>query len=223
MKHLWLIVILSFTLTIMPTQRSQAAIWVVIKEVIKKVIVAIDLAIQKQQNKVIWLQNAQKKLENTMSKLKLNEISGWMEKQRKIYKEYFEELQKVKQIISIYYRIKEIISYQENIIKEYRRAYSLFKRDGHFNADEIIYMGKVYDGMLIESSKNIDLLDLVIKSFVTQMSDAKRIEVINTAAENITHIYNDLRDFNNQNIILSLQRSRDQKDINTIMALYEIK
>jgi hypothetical protein len=207
----------------MPTQRSQAAIWVVIKEVIKKVIVAIDLAIQKQQNKVIWLQNAQKKLENTMSKLKLNEISGWMEKQRKIYKEYFEELQKVKQIISIYYRIKEIISYQENIIKEYRRAYSLFKRDGHFNADEIIYMGKVYDGMLIESSKNIDLLDLVIKSFVTQMSDAKRIEVINTAAENITHIYNDLRDFNNQNIILSLQRSRDQKDINTIMALYEIK
>jgi hypothetical protein len=181
------------------------------------------LAIQKQQNKVIWLQNAQKKLENTMSKLKLNEISGWMEKQRKIYKEYFEELQKVKQIISIYYRIKEIISYQENIIKEYRRAYSLFKRDGHFNADEIIYMGKVYDGMLIESSKNIDLLDLVIKSFVTQMSDAKRIEVINTAAENITHIYNDLRDFNNQNIILSLQRSRDQKDINTIMALYEIK
>ena len=36
------------------------------------------------QNKTIWLQNAQKVIENQMSKTKLTEISGWTEQQKAI-------------------------------------------------------------------------------------------------------------------------------------------
>ena len=54
---------------------AQDPISVIIKEGIKKVIVAVDLKIQRLQNKTIWLQNAQKTIENTMSKLKLDQIS----------------------------------------------------------------------------------------------------------------------------------------------------
>ena len=39
-----------------------------IKFAVKKVIKAIDLRIQRLQNKTIWLQNAQKKIENILSK-----------------------------------------------------------------------------------------------------------------------------------------------------------
>ena len=42
-------------------------------------------------------------------------------------------------------------------------------------------MQQVYTGILDESVKNIDQLQLVINAFVTQMSDAKRLEIINTA------------------------------------------
>ena len=223
MKKIIVVLVLSISLTIAPTQKSHAVVWVVVKAALKKVIMAIDLAIQKQQNKVIWLQNAQKTLENTMSKLKLDEITDWVDKQRNLYKEYFDELQKVKSLISYYHRIKEITTAQENIIKEYKRAFALFKQDGHFTAEEIIYMGQVYDGILIESAKNLDQLFLVINSFVTQMTDAKRLEIINAAATNMSGTYNDLKLFNTQNIILSLQRSKGESDIKTVKGLYGIQ
>ncbi len=223
MKKIILMLVLSISLTIAPTQKSHAVAWVVIKEAIKKIIKAIDLAIQQQQNKVIALQNAQKAVENAMSKLKLDEITDWVDKQRNLYKDYFNELQKVKSIISYYHRIKEITTAQENIISEYKRAFSLFKQDGHFTVEEIIYMGQVYDGMLIESAKSLDQLFLVTNSFVTQMTDAKRLDIINAAALNMTATYNDLKLFNNQNILLSLQRSKDENDVAMVKALYGIQ
>jgi hypothetical protein len=223
MKKMALIFLLCTCLVIAPTQRSQAAIWVVVQAALKKAIKAIDLAIQQQQNKVIWLQNAQKEVENIMSKLKLEEISDWVEKQRVLYKDYFEELQKVKDIITYYDRVKQITSLQQNIIAEYKKAFALCKQDDHFSAEEIIYMGQVYDGMLEASAKGLDQLMLVINSFVTQMTDARRLEIINAAAALMNSVYNDLKAFNSQNILLSLQRTKDQHDINSVKVLYNLK
>lgn len=155
---------------IAPIQHIQAQepITLIIKEGIKKVIKATDLQIQRQQNKIIWLQNAQKTLENAMSETKLSEISNWVDKQRTLYKDYYEELQKVKGIISYYKRIKEITEKQVHLVEEYKRAFSLFKQDKHFSADELSYIGRVYSGILDESVKNIDQIFLVIHSFATQ-------------------------------------------------------
>ena len=50
--------------------QAQTGILEVIQAGIKKAIKAVDLKIQRLQNKTIWLQNAQKVLENKMSKLK---------------------------------------------------------------------------------------------------------------------------------------------------------
>jgi len=77
--------------------------------------------------------------------------------------------------------------------------------------------------MLSASSKSLDQLFLVTNSFATQMTDAKRLEIINAAAVLMTAVYNDLKLFNNQNIVLSLERTRDQHDINSIKALYNLK
>ena len=112
---------------------------------------------------------------------------------------------------------------QEHIIRDYKKTFDLFKQDDHFSPKEIIYMGQVYDGMLSASAKSLDQLSLVTNSFVTQMTDAKRLEIINAAAVLMTAVYNDLKLFNNQNIVLSLQRTRDRHDINSIKALYHLK
>jgi hypothetical protein len=223
MKKIACVFVLCTGLAIVPTQRTHAAIWLVVQAALKKAIKAIDLAIQQQQNKVIWLQNAQKEMENVMSKLKLNEISDWVEKQRTLYKDYFDELQKVKDIITYYDHVKQITTTQQSIINEYKKAFALFSRDDHFSAEEMIYMGQVYDGMLDASAKSLDGLMLVINSFVTQMTDAKRMEIINGAASSMNSVYNDLKLFNSQNILLSLQRTKDKNDINALKALYNLK
>lgn len=203
-------------------QKAQAQIPIaeVIKGAVKKVIKAIDLQIQRQQNKVIWLQNAQKTLENTMSKLKLDEISDWVEKQRTLYKDYYEELSKVKAIISYYHRIRDISQRQIQLVEAYHKAWNLFRQDKHFTSDELNYMGKVYSGILDESDKNIDQIFLVINSFQTQMSDAKRLEIINAAADQVDANYYELTRFNQQNIMLSLQRAKAYNDVEVVKKLY---
>ncbi|RKR05177.1 hypothetical protein C8C83_4510 [Flavobacterium sp. 90] len=207
-----------------PAEATTVAIPIleIVKAVTKKVIKAIDLGIQRLQNKTIWLQNAQKQVENVLSKLKLDEISDWTKKQRDLYKGYYDELQKVKSIISYYQRIKEITNKQKKLIEEYERAWNLFKQDSHFNDAELEYMEKVYTGILEESMKNIDQIFSILESFTTQMSDLKRLEIINNAADQIDDNYDDLTLFNQQNILLSLQRAKTANDVNKVKQFYGI-
>jgi hypothetical protein len=199
---------------------AQTGILEIIKAGIKKVIVAVDLKIQRIQNKTIWLQNAQKVLENKMSELKLGEIGNRVEKQRKLYADYFEELWKVKNTIATYQRVRDIIKRQLQMVKEYEKAYALSRQDKNFTQKEINYMYQVYSGMLNESVKNLEQVQLVISAFVTQMSDAKRMEIINTASDNIEQNISDLRQFNQENIRTSLQRAKERNDIDVVKKLY---
>src|SRR5690606_28567511 len=166
----------------------------------KKVIRAIDLMVQRLQNETIALQNAAKVLENKLSQLKLTEIAQWTERQRQLYQKYYDELWKVRNTIATYKRIQLIIGRQKQIIAEYKFTWSMINRDKHFTKDEIDFMYQVYTGILNESIYNIDQILLVINSFKTQMSDAKRLEIINKAGDQIEQNYADLKQFNNQNI-----------------------
>lgn len=221
MKKIWLITILAtMFLVVAPPQQSHAIIWTVVKAAAKKVIKAIDLQIQRMQNKTIWLQNAQKTLENTLTKLKLDEISDWTEKQEQQYRKYYDELAQVKSVITSYQRIRDITKKQLRLVDEYKRAWSLIGQDDHFTTDEIMYMEKVYRGILDESLNNIDQIGFILKSFATKISDAKRLELINNAADRVDTNYTDLIRFNQQNFILSLQRSKSENDVQALKKLY---
>jgi len=135
---------------------AQLAIAEVIKAGIKKVIKAIDLQIQRMQNRTIWLQNAQKVLENQLSKLKLDEIADWTERQRDLYGKYYDELWRIKSAISYYQRVKDLTETQVAIVEEYRRAWELFQHDANFTPEEMLHMGQVYTGILEASVKNLD-------------------------------------------------------------------
>ena len=223
MKKQIVMLVFLLSMVLAPTQKAHAIWWWVVKAAIKKAILAADLAIQKQQNKIIWLQNAQKELENVMSKLKLEEISNWTEKQRKLYQDYFDELHKVKSIITYYQRIKEIARKQVDLIEEYKRFWRLVKQDNRFTADEIAYMGTVYQGIIDNTLKNVDQISLIVTSFATTMTDAKRLQIINEAADNVDQTYIDLKQFNNQNYMLSLSRAKNQLEIDEVKNMYGIR
>ncbi len=203
--------------------KAQDPITLIIKEGITKVIKAVDLKIQRLQTKTIWLQNAQKVIENTMSMLKLDEITDWVEKQRVLYKDYFEELQKVKIVLTYYHKVKEITELQLAIVKEYKRSVNGIKGDIHFSPEEVSYMGSIYSGIIDESLKNLDGLYLAINSFTTQMSDEKRMEIVDGVGKAIQKNYDDLRNFSAQNIQLSVARAKDQNDISVIKNLYGLQ
>ncbi|WP_025144948.1 hypothetical protein [Pedobacter jeongneungensis] len=223
-KKIFKIALIVFIVAFLPVKVSaQIPILDLIKGAAKKVIKAIDLKIQRQQNKVIWLQNTQKVLENEMSKLKLDQITDWTDKQKELYQKYFDELKKVKSIISYYQRIKDITNKQSRLIKEYNHAWGLLRNDSHFTLKEIEYMSSVFNGILGETLKNIDQIMLVANSFKTQMTDAKRIEIINAAAEKMEQNYADLQVFNKQNAMLSLSRGKSAEEIAVIKKMYGLQ
>ncbi|WP_256006792.1 conjugal transfer protein TraI [Pedobacter deserti] len=211
-------------LVALPTgANAQLAIAEVIKAGVKKVIRAVDLKVQRLQNQTIWLQNAQKVVENQLSKLKLGEISDWTERQRSLYAGYFEELHKVKAVISGYQRVKDIAATQREIIREYEWAAGLFRRDRHFSADELLYMEEVYRGILDESIRNLDQVFMVMNSFKTQMSDGARLELIDAAADKMAENYSDLKQFNQQNIMRSVSRARSELEVKSLKQVYALE
>lgn len=209
-----------FSLLIMCSLKADAQIIEAIKEASRKVIRAVDLAIQRQQNKVIWLQNAQKELENKISKLKLDQISTWAEKSRKLYDDYFKELWKVKSVISTYKSIKEVIDKQLQLVQEYKRAWGLLKSDRNFNPEELRQMFQTYTGILDESIRNLDQLLLVTNSFATQMSDGKRLEFIDRSRKGIDLNLFALRQHNHRNYKISISRTHSKKEAATLRKLY---
>ena len=220
-KMLLMVLALTF---VTPVPQADGAIVIaiakIIKAAVKKVIKAVDLMIQRLQNKTIWLQNAQKVLENKLNELKLTEIAEWTEKHRKLYQEYYEELWKVRNAIATIQRIKQIMERQVQLVDEYTRTWEVIKNDKHFSKSEIEYMYDVYTGILNESARNLDQLLLVINSFQTQMTDAKRLEIIEKAGNEIERNLHDLKQFNTENIRLSMSRAKDEHEIESIKRLY---
>lgn len=216
-------IVMMGTITPVNKAAAQNPILKIIKAAVIKAIKAVDLKIQRLQNKTIGLQNTQKVLENTLTKLKLDNITDWVEKHRNLYKDYYDELYKVKVIITYYKRIKDIAEKQAKIVEEYKWAWNQFKQDDNFTTDELDYMAKVYSGLLDQSAKNIDQISLVVNSFITQMSDAKRLQIINATADQVEANYHDLIKFNQEAILLSLQRAKARNDVNKVKKLYGIK
>jgi len=200
--------------------QAQDPVTEVIKAAVAKAIVAMDLQVQRLQNETIWLQNAQKVLENKLSELKLKEIADWSERQRRLYAGYYEELWQIKAAIAQYQRVRDIIARQTALVEEYRRTYQLFRQDGNFSPDELEFMNQVYQGILGESVRHLDQLLLVISPGAVQMSDGKRLTLLEQAAAQIEANYSDLRAFNAENIRLSLQRAKEQHTLQQLQHLY---
>jgi len=208
---------------VLPTQQAHAGIFGLIKAIVVKAIKVADLKIQKMQNKTLDLQNAQKKLENQMSKQKLNEISDWTNKQKQQYQQYFDELKKVKSVIRDYQRVKDIMQMQWQIANEYGRVWQKIEKDKNFSAKELQYMAQVYSGMLKKTLDNVKQLKTITTSYSTEMSDAKRMEIADGIARDVQLNYDDLRRFNQENISLSLSRTKSKQDNQQVKNLYGIR
>ena len=190
--------------------------------VAKKVIVAADIKVQQLQTETIALQDAEKALENSMAGGLLDDITGWVQQQENLYGEYYEELWKVKSALSTYSKVAELIQRQTQLVKDEQQAWGTVQHDPHFSTAELNQIGSIYGSIIDESSRNIQQIALVINSFVTQMDDAGRLAIIDETSKGIDHNYLDLQGFTQENTLLSLQRAKDENDLLTIKALYNL-
>jgi len=201
---------------------AQFIVGSVLNETVGRVIKAIDLEVQRLQNQTIWLQNAQKTLENQLSQTKLGEISDWSQKQEKLFSSYYNELWQIKTAIAYYSRLSDLTEKQVQLVSSYNQAWNLLRNDKHFTADELSYVSNVYSGILQASIKDLDQILVVVHANKTQMPDARRLELVNKAADHMDTNYNDLQEFTTQNQMLSIQRAEDENEVLTLKQYYGI-
>ena len=206
-------------LMLVNTNRCDAQIDI-IGDLLKRVIMAIDLRVQKMQTQTILLQDAQRQLENVMEATHLADITDWVQQQKDLYSEYYQELWQVKDVLQYYAAVKEMIDKEARLVTAYQQAYGALLNDSHLRPEEIEACASVYQGILRRSSQTVDVLSTVIQGFTTQMTDADRLGIINELSADIDRDYHQLTVFTQQNILLSLQRSKDSQDMNLIKALY---
>ena len=219
MKHIYLLCTGVLALSLIPSMQAHAQIEI-IGDIVKDVIMAIDLGVQKAQTEIIALQETEKEFENTMQETQLGQIIGWVQQQKDLFSEYYQELWQVKNALANFQRVAEMIDRQAQLVAEYQKATALIRQDKHFSADEITHMIAVYSGILSQSATTIDQLALAIRALVMQMDDGDRLQIIDAAGERIDRNSSDLRQYTQENILLSMQRAKDQNDLNAIRIIY---
>jgi hypothetical protein len=119
-------------------------------------------------------------------------------------------------------RVGQIINQQNDILNEYQRYANLFRQSGKFSKDELSYIGIVYNQLVKQSNVNIHDLTSVATAGQLRMSDDDRLRSIDRIYTGSADQLQFLRFFNRQAVMLSLQRSKDQHDTQTLKRLYGI-
>lgn len=121
-----------------------------------------------------------------------------------------------------YGRVAEIITIQASLLRDYKRNFQQFRQSGSFSVAELSYMSDVYNRLISEMIDNIEELTNVITANKLRMSDADRIKAIDRIYTTSSDKLQFLRSFNNQGVVLSLQRTKSASDTRTLKQLYGI-
>ncbi|WP_299515097.1 TerB family tellurite resistance protein [Mucilaginibacter sp.] len=137
-----------------------------------------------------------------------------------LHSAFLNSLEAISPSVRQYGRIADVIANQASIVSEYKNAWKQANASGRFTASELIYMNRVFTQLLNQSVDNLTNLTNIITANTLRMSDAERLQAID-------HIYSDtqnkltfLRGFNNQLAILSLERAKEQNDLQMLKKLY---
>jgi hypothetical protein len=195
----------------------------IINTAVKKVIVAADLEVERLQTQTIGLQNAEKGLENEMDESELSDITSWVQQQKDLFAEYYQELWQVKNALATYEQVEAMITRQAAIVAGAGQAWSVLGQDKHFSAAEVSHMSAVLSGIVSQSQQNLKSLVMVVTALVTQMSDAGRLRIINETGGSIDRNYHDLTQFSQESFLLSMQRAQDENDVAATKALYGVQ
>jgi DNA repair ATPase RecN len=137
-----------------------------------------------------------------------------------LHETFLDALMQVSPTVRNYRRIGDIVSYQVQLVKEYKSAFGRFRDSKNFNAEEIGYLERVYDNLFKQSLRNLDELTSVITANKMRMSDDERLASIDKIYADMQDKLLFLRNFNNNTAVLALQRAKERNDVNAMRNIY---
>jgi hypothetical protein len=151
-----------------------------------------------------------------------NAIKNIAEGNFNLHQVFLDGLYAVNPSVQNYARVARIIQYQQQLVRDYKKALARFRTDENLSAREILYIEKVYSDLSQQSLRNLDELLMVITASKLRMSDEERLQTID-------RIYYDLEDklvflkhFNSSTQVLVMQRAKAQQDVRSLRQLHDV-
>ena len=149
-----------------------------------------------------------------------NKVKNITEGNYRLHEVFLDGLMAVNPKIKNYIKVVDIVTYQQQIVKEYKYAYQIFRQSKMFTLEELEYLSKVYTNLVDRSIQNLDKLLSIITATKLRMSDGERLSAIDDIYEQILEQISFLRSFNQQTSILGVQRAKETGDVETMQMLY---
>lgn len=137
-----------------------------------------------------------------------------------LHEVFLDGLMVVSPEVKKYARVADIITYQKNIVSEYKRALKSFRSADVFSPSELEYIGLVYENLFDQSLQNLEDLMMVITSSKLRMSDDERLRAIDRIFIDTQDKLMFLRNFNSEANMLLLQKKKQKKEIGQLKGLY---
>lgn len=139
-----------------------------------------------------------------------------------LHEVFLDGLMLVSPEIKKYRRVADIIRDQKSLVSEYKAAFKSFQRSGGLNLAELDYLGRVYKQLFDQSLNSLDELVTVITAGTLRMSDEQRLKAIDRIFADTQDKLMFLRNFNQQAMLLSEQRIRQQAELEDSRSLYHL-
>lgn len=140
----------------------------------------------------------------------------------KLHDAFLDALLQVSPGVKSYGRIKDIVQTQLAILKESKQALDMLSSSGQFSAQELSYLGNVYEQLLSGSIKNLDALTDVVTAKKLRASDDERLSRIDNIHHQMLEKLIFLRHFNGNNSLLVAQRKDESASNKTVQEVYGI-
>lgn len=140
-----------------------------------------------------------------------------------LHKTFLDALMEVSPTVRKYKKVSDIIEAQITLVKEYKSAMNRSRAAGKFSAQELDYMGGVYNKLFNESTRNLEDLTTVVTAGKLRMTDDERLKEIDRIDAEMQDKLTFLRVFNGNNSVLAAQREKEQNNASAMKRTYGIK
>ncbi|WP_339750809.1 TerB family tellurite resistance protein [Algoriphagus aquimarinus] len=137
----------------------------------------------------------------------------------KLHEAFLNELLQISPEVRKYYRVADIIQYQQRILGEYKSTHTWLKKEEAFSLDELAYLGEVYEGLFKASLRNLNELAMILTAGELRMSDFERLQAIDRLHTEMSGLLVNLRQLNGKLTVLNNQRQRTETSGEFILKL----
>ncbi len=148
---------------------------------------------------------------------------GFTEKNMLLAKDWYDGLLAISNTIKKYRRVQHIFERQTAIITIYSNYIGQFKADPNLSPAQVLGMVKGYTTLIQESATYLDDLSAIVSPAQSKMTDAERMELIDTLDDKVTLQYELVSYFTRRNMAISTQQGQAAKDAAKLKVLYGIK